>query len=43
MINLVPLVTAQAVAFWVLAPIAVLGALGMVLAASRCTRPCLWR
>ena len=31
MINLVPLVTAQAVAFWVLAPIAVLGALGMVL------------
>ena len=31
MINLVPLVTAQAVAFWVLAPIAVIGALGMVL------------
>lgn len=31
MINLVPLVTAQTVAFWVLAPIAVLGALGMVL------------
>ncbi|GAA1392414.1 NADH-quinone oxidoreductase subunit J [Luteococcus peritonei] len=31
MTNLVPLVTAQAVAFWILAPIAVLGALGMVL------------
>ena len=31
MINLVPLVTAQAVAFWVLAPIAVIGALGMTL------------
>lgn len=31
MISLVPLVTAQAVAFWVLAPLAVLGALGMVL------------
>ncbi|GAB2493148.1 NADH-quinone oxidoreductase subunit J [Luteococcus sediminum] len=29
--TLVPLVAAQAVAFWVLAPIAVLGALGMVL------------
>ncbi|MGO4956273.1 NADH-quinone oxidoreductase subunit J [Luteococcus sp. Sow4_B9] len=31
MIGLVPLATAQEVAFWVLAPIAVLGALGMVL------------
>ncbi|WP_420174489.1 NADH-quinone oxidoreductase subunit J [Luteococcus sp. OSA5] len=31
MTSLVPLVTAQAVAFWVLAPVAVLGALGMVL------------
>ena len=39
---MVPLVTGAEVAFWLLAPVMILGALGMILSASRCTPRSAW-